>query len=1039
MKISIDLQAFQTEASHNRGVGRYSLSLAQAIAQQGHGHDIRLVANGMYKKEYQELLQQMAGNGSCKIASYQYMPIEGSFGKNDDYQRLVAEAMVRHCYALISPDILHISSIFEGFSGQAVVPTRISPPGTILSATLYDLIPLIMSEKYLKDERTQKWYYRRLATLKECDLLLAISESSRQDAINHLGMKPEQVINISAAINPVIFRPIQLNTEIVSLIFKKYGLREKFILYTGGYDPRKNLNSLISAYAKIDLAVRAQYQLAIVCALSVDEREQLTTFARNEGLRISDLVLSGFVPEEDLVALYNLCSLFVFPSLYEGFGLPVLEAMSCGAPVIGANNSSIPEIIGRSDALFNASNPDDIAQIISRTLTDENYRVELSRGGLERARRFSWKDTAEKAVRAFEETKLRLSLTPRCTISVAESLPLRRMAYFSPLPNQKTGIADYSAELLPALARYFNIDLFTDEINVEDPYITANFNVFHFHEIATKYDEYDIVIYHVGNSRFHVHMYELIQNYPGVVVLHDFFIGGLVACVGTEKSSPDFLANELLFSHGTNCDFSLETECGVHKTIQDFPCNLRLLHAAKGIIVHSPYSIGLMRQYYPTEIDTPIRHIRHMRKTVSQISYEERMILRRKMGFSEQEIVIAAFGGIAPSKLAHLLVKAFIKLNESRDSRVRLVFVGELFSGVYSDQISKMISDSKLREQIQITGYQERESYEHYLYAADMGVQLRSCSRGETSGAILDCLAFGLPVIINDYATFADYPDVVVCKVSADVGEMELAEAMEKLISSHGKRAEYSSRGRLYIEEKHDPELIAADYAVAIDHFKRRKEAMNRPRLITEVAQIVAPYPISPDELHLISKHIEMNEKQFEEEHMRAKEILDKVAFIEETNHSVFAINNDVALTIQTNEAINHLQISSIKPMERIFVDDATTQWRQQMNENVNTSRVDESSKMAFVKKCLNRLIRFHTRLQIHFNNSVAHFANELIQKLAKFENSTYEKLRECEERIETLENTKDQRNNGELHVRISLLESKLAKIDDMLSRMPRQ
>ena len=148
----------------------------------------------------------------------------------------------------------------------------------------------------------------------------------------------------------------------------RFGLSRRYVMYTGGIDFRKNIDGLIEAYAKLSAELRAKFQLAIVCSVHPEERAKISRQAAKCGLRDDELVLTGFVPDDDLVNLYNLCHAFVFPSLYEGFGLPALEAMACGAAVIGSNKSSIPEVIGRQDALFDPSRPADITEALERLL-----------------------------------------------------------------------------------------------------------------------------------------------------------------------------------------------------------------------------------------------------------------------------------------------------------------------------------------------------------------------------------------------------------------------------------------------------------------------------------------------------------------------------------------------------------------------------------------------------------------------------------------------------------------------------------------------
>ena len=223
----------------------------------------------------------------------------------------------------------------------------------------------------------------------------------------------------------------------------RYGLSRAFVMYTGGIDFRKNIEKLIDAYAQLPNQLRATHQLAIVCSVQENEKQQLLQHATKVGLGFDELILTGFVPDDDLIALYNLCHLFVFPSLYEGFGLPALEAMTCGAAVIGSNTSSIPEVIGCQDALFDPSGPLAIAETIARVLSNPDLRQELRRHGEQQARQFSWHKTARRALSAFENIEEQNRAASRSSVPVVGDRP--RLAFVSPLPPLRSGVAVYIA------------------------------------------------------------------------------------------------------------------------------------------------------------------------------------------------------------------------------------------------------------------------------------------------------------------------------------------------------------------------------------------------------------------------------------------------------------------------------------------------------------------------------------------------------------------------------------------------------------------
>src|SRR5262249_49574521 len=143
----------------------------------------------------------------------------------------------------------------------------------------------------------------------------------------------------------------------------RYKVHKPIILYVGGMDQRKNMHGLIRAFALLPAALKNKYQLVIACHVTADEKARFG----------KEVIFTGYVPEDDLILFYHLCDLLVFPSFHEGFGLPVLEAMQCGAAVIGSNTSSIPEVIGRKDALFDPHNDQEIAQKIQQALTDTAF------------------------------------------------------------------------------------------------------------------------------------------------------------------------------------------------------------------------------------------------------------------------------------------------------------------------------------------------------------------------------------------------------------------------------------------------------------------------------------------------------------------------------------------------------------------------------------------------------------------------------------------------------------------------------------------
>lgn len=880
MRIVIDLQAGQTETSRNRGTGRYSLCLAEAVAAKRGEHELRITLNGTYHGNIADILNRFTGLPAQAQFSYYHYPVpDKPFDSPQDYRRPVAEALIRKHYAALHADVLHISSVFEGFWNQAVVPGRLSAlPGTLCSATLYDLTPLIFRDTYLANPAVKKFYYQRLSTIRSCDLLLAISESTRQDAINYLDIAPDKIVTVSGAADPR-FRPVTIAPEQASVFLRRYAIDKRYVLYVGGLEFHKNIKGAISGYARLPWDTRRQHQLVVVWPIQPDEKAVLADYARGEGLADDELVFTGFVPDDDLVRLYNLCTLFLFPPLYEGLGLPVLEAMACGAPVLAADNSSIPEIIGRRDALFDAKCPEAITDALYRGLADPAYREDLKGWSVSRSALFNWEKSAAKTVAAFEEAHEKSR--PRNAMLLAKQLPRRKIAYFSPLSNRKSDIADYSAALLPELARYYDIDLFTDTPGAGDDYIASNFAIYPMKDFPGKSEEYAVPVYQLGNSPFHTAMYELLQRHPGIVVLHGFYYGRLLQYIETaEPAKTGLLWEEAEYSHGAG----VLPVPGDPQEREDFllqyPCNRRLLDTATGIIVPSQYCEKLSRQFYPEGTAAPCRHIRFPKNRIPEADAQGRRSIRQELGFRPEDVVIVSLGCVASSQMNDVLIEAFRRSGLTQNAKVRLVFVGEPDQEEYGEKLRDMIRESGLADSITITGFQTREQSLRYLQAADFAVQLRKHCRGETSAAVLDCLAAGVPVILNAPATCNDYSDDIVRKISENAPLTELTAALEQLTEDTALREQYARRSKEYLEREHHPAQIAAQYATAIETFTQQYAANRPAALVNALGNLLAGHTIPEEELNQIANCVVDNTPSF-----KPPRILVDVSYLIQADH----------------------------------------------------------------------------------------------------------------------------------------------------------
>lgn len=272
--------------------------------------------------------------------------------------------------------------------------------------TVHDLTPLVFP-KYFKVglKGVLKWQAQKLA-LKNTNAVITDSISSKKDIVKHAGIE-ESKINVIYLAAGEEFKGIQNSSvrqaqDRIRSLRKKYNLPDKFALYVGDVTWNKNLPRLIEAVKK------TKVPLVMVGSALVKENVDLSNpwnadFAKVIKLVEGDSLINrlGFISNEELVSLYSMATVFTMPSLYEGFGLPVLEAMSCGCPVITSKEGSIPEIAGKACRYVDAYDIDNIAEGINEVFNNENLRQELSKKGLVQSKKFTWEKTASETMDAY--------------------------------------------------------------------------------------------------------------------------------------------------------------------------------------------------------------------------------------------------------------------------------------------------------------------------------------------------------------------------------------------------------------------------------------------------------------------------------------------------------------------------------------------------------------------------------------------------------------------------------------------------------------
>jgi glycosyltransferase involved in cell wall biosynthesis len=369
VKIGIDY----TSASRQRaGIGRYTRALVNALAQvDAQNHYALMVPNDGHLDGY--TFPQNFRINRAPLSEHTLVTL---------WQRarlpLPVERFVGECDVFYSPDFV-------------LPPT--SAKKKIL--TVHDLSFCRVPETAVPN---LKWYLEGAVprAVKRADLILADSDATREDLVELFGVRANRVQTLYSGVED-FFKPVT-DDATLARVRAYYALSKPFILSVGTIEPRKNFARLIEAYAKLPQHKEFDLLIAGGKGWMYDE-----IYAAPEKFGVAEnVVFLGFVPDADLPALYSLCSLFVYPSLYEGFGLPVLEALACGAPTVTSDNSSMPEVAGGAALLVDARDTGALTDAMLRVLDDENLHADLARRGLEQSKKFSWEASARQLQAAFE-------------------------------------------------------------------------------------------------------------------------------------------------------------------------------------------------------------------------------------------------------------------------------------------------------------------------------------------------------------------------------------------------------------------------------------------------------------------------------------------------------------------------------------------------------------------------------------------------------------------------------------------------------------
>jgi len=295
------------------------------------------------------------------------------------------------------PFLLKANNIDIYFNPRYVLP--IFKGNIKMVVTIHDMISIMYPEIWRGISGFRIRNYIKISS-QRADIIITISSWAKKDIVRILKVPKNKVKVIYNGINKKLFKPIP-DLSLQRLVKRKYGIRKKFILTVGPLGRRKNHNRLIDAYSNLPEYIREDYQLILTGEKKGAYNNLLKKASKT--CPAKDIVFTGYIPEKEMPMIINAASLFVFPSLYEGFGIPLLEAMACGTPILASNVSSIPEVVGDAALLFDPYNVNEMANAIDRAINDKDLRQKLVQRGFERIKKYSWENSAKEILGVFEE------------------------------------------------------------------------------------------------------------------------------------------------------------------------------------------------------------------------------------------------------------------------------------------------------------------------------------------------------------------------------------------------------------------------------------------------------------------------------------------------------------------------------------------------------------------------------------------------------------------------------------------------------------
>ncbi|MGI9176687.1 MAG: glycosyltransferase [Pirellulales bacterium] len=651
-----------------------------------------------------------------------------------------------------------------------VMPPWLRAQRPLRCGIVYDLVPWIFRDRYLARDRPRTRYHELLGVLRESDQLFGISRSTCHDTVRHAGVDPRRVHCIYGDIDQRKRALMLLPAADTAAIPTRHGLVGPYVVCIGGGDWRKNLEAMVRAFARFR-GRHPDHQLGIVCRLPDEQIERLRLLAASLGLPEGAVVCTGYVSDADLVGLMQHARMLVYPSLYEGLGLPVLEAYGCGVPVVGSATSSIGELV-IPELAFDPTDPEAIAGAMRRLATTPALVDESLAHGRDLLAGLGWSRAAETVMQHLEGRYR--PATPAPSVRRAGR---GRLAVVAALPPAQTAIAIYTVRHLQP--PQWQTDFFdaNPRLAIASPAgLRPSSRVLPVEVLRPALDRggHSTVLHVLGNSPHHVKVLEAMmrcRDTPGVrriAYLHE----ANLSIAFQSWLGDDFARLPVAEPRATAIPWIDRATA----TLPDIGRCLRFLAeraGLDGLLVNSAACRDLVRAAIGAHAERWKIDVIHLpvEPATTIPRHGEHLFHARE----DDPLRVGSFGITGDGKRLECLAKAVALLARRRPARL-------VIAGWAARSYCRRTGIDTL-SCVEVHDAPDDAQMAALMCGTDVAVQLREATHGESSAAVGQLLAFGRPLVVTGEGSFAELPRELATFVAADCPPAALADAIETAAS----------------------------------------------------------------------------------------------------------------------------------------------------------------------------------------------------------------------------------------------------------------